>query len=328
MLITNAYILRLGRKHSLIILGVVIGVFAALHSGNLGTVENYDIMKFYHEYYLDSCSLDQMPELRAPLKLYTLCLSEKIFHDTRIIPFVFTIGLFPITWLLSLRLFKSYFVANVSSSLLLCSKIIGLLGTTGSFSSDWVFFFLGSIYLMYRLPLASGPLLFASLASKGLPMLMLPVLLYRNFHDHTIPKRARILNLTSIGAVSGIVVSLWLSGNMQFLQPDGFDFSISKLNLYSMVYVFRHDVLVFPILALGFTGFWITRKKRESLIMLVSSAWFYLLVPLLPVFTIYSMYDYRMIPLIVFASMGAGVFFNQTLKAWVLNRIIGKKSLG
>lgn len=311
------------KRSSLILLFALIGVFSVWHVSEVFQPETYQYTTNFVNPYLENCSLLELPDLRAPLKLYTLCFSDQIFGNARIAPFLFTISLFPLTYLLTVKITKSYQAGMLATAILFGSKIIGLLGPTVAFSPDWAVTFFGSIYMIYKKPVLVGPLFLISVAMKGIGVLMLPVILYWILKAD-ITQNSKLVSVTSLLAAFTIVITLWLLGNSQIIQPDGFSYNPDKAPyaISTLSYVFRNDMLQFVFVSLSILNLsTLAYKNQSARLLLLMSLGYYSLVLLLPIFSIYMMYDYRMIPLIIFSSIGCAMIPQNPIYDKILKHI-------
>ena len=279
----------------------IISIFLVLHLGTIQQEEPFRIMNKYQITYLDTCQLDQIPVDRAPLKLYLLCVSEKAFGTPKVIPLILTTAIIPLSYLITTRITKNPIFGVITASILPISKIFSLLGPTGALSADWAFFFLASLYMVYRKPVLVGPLYFVAIAAKGVPLLCLPIFAAWIISSDT-TKKQKITAGISLGVATAMVLSVWATGNSQLVQPDGIRMDYSQLDLHQLYYIFRNDLVMFPIIILSIANCIMQKQKM----LLFSIIWFYSLVVTIPMFSIYMMYDYRMIPLIEFCAMALG----------------------
>lgn len=301
-------ILDLDQRTALIILAGIISLFVIWHYSETAVPEKFEYSSSIVDRYLATCSLGEMPNMRAPLKLYTLCLSDQVFGNVRTVPFVFTVLLFPVTFLLASRITKNHTCGAIACFLLLGSKIVGLLGPTMAFSPDWALLFLGSIYMIYRHPLLVGPLFLGSMAMKGVGFLVLPILIYWIIRSDT-PREYKTISLMSLGAVTMVILGLWLSGNTLLIQQDGFRLNLDQVSygIGQIQYVFRHDQLQYVLIPISMANLFLMRANHAARSMLYMSVSYLSLVFLLPMFSNYMMYDYRMIPLIVLSAIGCAM---------------------
>ena len=304
----NRSILGLDRRTALLILTGIMSLFVIWHYSETIPEETYVYSTDFVKPYLSTCSISELPNHRAPLKLYSLCFSDQVFGNPKTIPFLFSVLLFPVTFLLASRICKNYTCGVMACSLLLGSKIIGLLGPTMAFSPDWALLFMGSIYAIYRKPVLVGPLFFGSMAMKGLGFLLTPVLLYWII-SADISKKSKIISCVSVGLATIVIFGLWLSGNSLIIQQDGFkvNFDQAGYGLEQILYMFRHDQIQYLLIPVSLVNLFLMRKNPNAKSLLYMSLGWIALVFLLPVFSIYQMYDYRMIPLIIFSGIGCAM---------------------
>lgn len=286
-----------------IVTSLFVTVFFILNFHVIGDVENYGVIPTW---YLDDCNLLEFPEIRAPLEKWFLCASYQSTGNLDVFAFLFSAGLIPVTFLLARKITKSEKRAYLASGLLLLSPIIGKLGTTGALTSDWAFFFFLSLYMGYKKPALAGPLLIMSIACKALPMLVLPLVIYFVYKSNMPKKKIVMYSYVAVGA---IVLSLWASGDSFLIQQDGLRWNVDQWQtaLYDMWYVFRSDPAQLALIPISLALCYFSKDRMARPVMYLIGS-LYSLVFLLPVFSMYVMFDYRMTMLIIFASLGISLY--------------------
>lgn len=281
-------------------LGLLMLLFILVYSSNIANPVNGEYGAIPKSYLAD-CALDQIPQTRAPVKAWLLCLSQNEFGNVNVISFMFSLGMIPLVFLLGRRITNDPRKAIVSSGLLLLSPILGYLGTTAALSADWAFFLLLSLYSSYKRPELAGVFFFISVASKAFPMLLLPAIMYLIYR---MPHQGRKKAIISISVSAGMIWAIYLSGYYGIIQEDGLGFhpDNSSYAINDMWFVFRSDPAQFLILPLaGIICF--TTQNRLGKPLGIMMLWYYSLVFLLPIFSFYTMFDYRMILLIALGSI-------------------------
>lgn len=270
--------------------------------------------------YLDTCHLLQFPETRAPLKAWMLCVSEKYLGDINFIPFAFATGLIPLTFLLIRKITHDQRSALIGSGLLLLSPIISYLGTTASLSTEWVFFMLLSAYLAYRQPKLAGVAFFASVAAKGLTLVLLPFLVWWIIKSDIKNKTHALVSLGCAAVVIGLISFF---GYNSIIQQVIFGFYPDEIAqaAYDTWFVFRSDPLQFVLVPLGII-LSLQSKNPIGKPLGIMMAFYWSLVFLFPIFSFYMMFDYRMIPLIIFAAISIGMN-HKNLKSIISKPIAG-----
>ena len=288
----------------IMISGLVLSLFVLIHWNSISDTENYNYYTGYLKPYLKSCQPLTWPDARAPLKLADLCISEKFLGNEHVLPFLFSFGVVVLSYLLTFEITKSYPRSILVSGLLLCSTILGWLGPTASFSAGWAFYFMASMYTIHKRPEIVGILFFMSIASKGITFLLLPIMIWYIFKAGTKNKERA---LVSLGTAFGIVIVLWAMGDHNIIQHDSMMFDISRIDWNNLVYVFRSDPIQYVMLPVS-TALLATSRHHLAKPILAFNLFYYSLILLLPIFSVYGMFDYRMIPQIVFMAIGVSLF--------------------
>lgn len=317
MLLENHTRTSLKKHYPKLILVLLVVIFISLHYGKIEhpVNPNYGAIK---EQYLKSCTLTKFPEDRGPLKQWMLCGSERVFGNINVVPFLFSVGLIPMTYLLARKITNSEIRSLVAASLLLGSPIIAYLGTSAALTSDWAFFLISSMYFVYRKPEIALLFFIASLSAKGLPLLILPAMIYFIWQTKLPSRNITVLLFVDIGIIMCIIPFLGVTSIIQdngfAYHPEEFDHAVKDL-----WFVFRSDKLQFIILPLS--AFIIYKSKNQmAKPLLVLMGMFYSMVFLLPIFSIYQMFDYRMIPLVVWGAIGITFYTPKKVKWFKFKR--------
>jgi len=187
--------------------------------------------------------------------------------------------------------------------------------TTATFSNFWTAFYLVSLLLVYKKwPLA--PLAYiASIFSKTLTVLFLPMSLFFIFRS-TIAKKTKIL-LT----IPFVIIFVAISGMIYFGGGLGYSESITSFesedffgSLSAWAFQLRIDGVVLVFLLPLTVGLFIKSYQgiREADSILVMIAGMLLAMPLLASLLVVNIEPYRWIPMIAFFAIGVGVLLSKT----------------
>ena len=314
-----------------IILGMIMVIFVGLQYNQLDMLYLTPYDEGFIKPKLDKCNLNEIIQYRAPVKLLILCSSNEIFHNPRTIEFMLVILTFPLIYGITKEITKNRYVGLVSCGILLFDRIFSLQSFTIYGSSEWVFFFLMAVYSAYKLPYFTGLFLLLSISSKGLMLLFVPFLLILIWKA-VISKKYKKINVISILIIVVTIIIVTFFIGEQLLQKISLNINVAKLDqaLLTMIYIFRDDpnylIVIFPASVIGLIL--TSRHNPVSRILLAMILTFYFLVFALPLLSDYSMFDYRMIPMIVFSVIGIGVFISNVLRYDLnQNKFIIKKNI-
>ena len=236
--------------------------------------------------------------------------SVQLFGNYKVIPFLGSISMLILTYLITLEISKKRFAGIVSMVLVLQSGIFLFYDTSVAYTNYWVVFYLLSLYLIYK-KWSLSPLSYVlSILSKGLSVIFLPVsflFIYRAQISKSVKKRTFVsyLIILIVGAAALFFSGEKLNtlGETDFVWHDfwtGFTAINSSLKIDGLVLIF-----LLPLVA----GLFISSKKgveQADAIMLMILVMI-LSAPLLIAFSDHHNLPYRFVPLIVFFSIGVGM---------------------
>jgi len=253
------------------------------------------------------------------VKNFLLKSSLVLFGNIKIIPVLGTISLILLTYFFTVQIAKKRFAGIISMVILMQSYIFLRFDTLATYANFWTLFYLLSLYLISKKWYLSPVSFIASLFSKPLTAIFLPMTFFYIFRSD-IPKRKKIFTaLSYIGIVAiatvGILVSgIDLGGGVTQLQ-----FSFDTMDFFSALatwgYQIRFDY-VFLIFALPVTvGLFLASRKgvfqADSILVLMSGI--IMAMPLLAAMTDVNLHPYRYVPLLVFFAIGVGILFSRKI---------------
>ena len=249
------------------------------------------------------------------VKNFLLFSSQEVFHNVKVIPFIGSISLVFITYFLTVQITKKRFAGLVAVAILLQSGTFLRYDTTATFSNFWTSFYLISLYLVYKKWPLSPLTYLASIFSKVITAVFLPMTLFFIFRS-SIAKKTKIF-LT----ISYVIIFLVILSTIVFTESLGYDKSLTSFDytefvagFTTLVFQLRIDgvVLVFLLpLTIGlFIKSYQGLQVADSILVLIAGI--LLSAPLLVGFTEFNIQPYRWMPLIVFFAIGVGVLFSKT----------------
>lgn len=247
---------------------------------------------------------------------YMVCWSDAYLGNARILPFVFSMALLPLTFLVARQITKNNIVSLVATTGLAVNPLFWLFNDTSTFHQFWVVWLLLSIYFIEKKPILAGPFYVLAIFSKAMPLLFLPIIIYYTIKSNCKNKKLVVASYSMICLAIGVYViadgNIVIQGNME--KPLIFEFLLDE-----------------PQYVKGLENTWWNITKHTAglgaVLFFVSavSSWFYnkkifwfivgifCTIPLLEIFTPYSSWPYRLLPLVVFMSIGASIFFIKLL---------------
>lgn len=304
-----------------LLLAIIIIGFVAIESPELNQKETYPDYFDHVVPYLDQCRLLEVPSrdginketgernpdmkpTRSPLKWWSLCLSDKAFGNERVIPFLFSIALIPITYSFVNHLTHRKVASLIAVLVLVSSGTFTEFDTTATYEQSWVVFLMLSLILIQR-GSALGVMVFFVLAvlSKPMSIIYLPVLF-----AFAIPQRnPMVIGGLSVLTLLGIAVVLSDSVG----QIGGaFEFNLDELlhGFYNWWFYLNASLLVAMTLPLVMWKLFSNRKKvAQAKPVLLALLIIIVSVPIIDGFTNQLNHSYRFVPMIIFAGIGIAI---------------------
>jgi len=249
------------------------------------------------------------------VKNFLLFSSQEVFHNVKVIPFIGSISLVFITYFLTVQITKKRFAGLVAVAILLQSATFLRYDTTATFSNFWTSFYLFSLYLVYKKWPLSPLTYIASIFSKVITAVFLPMTLFFIFRSNIAKKTKVVLT------ISYVVIFLVILSAIVFTESLGYGKSLTSFEytefvagFTTWVFQLRIDGLLLVFLLPLTIGLFIKSyqglQEAESILVLIAGI--LLSAPLLVGFTEFNIQPYRWIPLIVFFAIGVGVLFSKT----------------
>lgn len=310
---------EVSRKITIVAFAIIIGIYIALSVWEL-TLKEGDI---WDDWEVVGPIIESFPsggEDYLALKViyvnnFLLYTSQEILQNVKIIPFLGSIALVFLTYLLTVKISQKRFAGLVATVILLQSHTFLRYDTTATYTNFWTVFYLVSLYLIYaKWPLSSLAFV-ASVFSKALSIAFIPMTLFFALRSNTKTKAKIGITISyTIIIVAAIAVLLLAQGLGYGQSLRAFDSLGFVSGLTTWTYQMRIDGLVLLFLLPVTVGLFIKSRdgKKEADAILVLIAGVLLSVPLLAGFTEFNIQPYRWIPLIAFFAIGVGTLLSKT----------------
>jgi len=238
--------------------------------------------------------------------------SMQVFENYKVIPFIASIALLVLTYIFTVEISKKRFAGIVAMVIVLQSNIFLTYDTSVSYPNFWIVFYLLSLYLILKKWTLSPIAYVASVLSKPLTVVFLPMTLFF-VNRANISKKKKI----QIGISYGVMIAL---GIIFFTVIDESLVSVSELNIhdfwagFSAVYnSLRFDGIVLFFMLPMIVGLFITSRRgirhADSVMFLILGM--LLSAPLIDAFSNVISVPYRFIPLVVFFAIGTGMLLSR-----------------
>ena len=292
----------LSKKYSYISIIIILSIFTILSYENVTEPEIYEDWNFLKE------GLMKWPPEKIVyehhVKMFLLSSSFIIFGNYKVIPFLGSMALIVMTYLLTNKITDSRLAGVIAAVIILQSNLFLSFSTTAVYSNFWVLFYIISLFMVVHKTWFLYPITYAmSIFSKILSITFIPITIFFVLNAEISIKK-KIISLLSLGIL--------ISVGIIFMNEIGME-STTDLNGFwngfvSFSYQMRYDGLVVVFLIPIVTGLYLISKKNQyanSVSIMISSV--LLVGPLLLAFTNVTTQPYRFIPLIVFCAIGIGM---------------------
>ena len=303
---------EISKKLSFISMIVLLTIYVSVTAGELSTLENLEdyvgVIKR-----LDTWSIDTISSFEPHVRYFMLSSSMILFGSYKIIPFLTSIALLIITYLITEAITQKRFAGIVATVILLQSSVFLTYDTTVSYTNFWILFYLVSLYMTYKFWPLSPVAYLLSILSKALTLAFLPMSVYFILRSQISNKQKIIVS----GITAGIIITGSIASIGGFLPiqsiEEGFSAKEFQIGFTSFAYQLRFDGLIMLFTIPLIVGLFIATRNNikhgESIMVFISGI--LLIAPILTGFTNQTNQPYRFVPLVVFFAIGVGVLLSK-----------------
>ena len=245
---------------------------------------------------------------------YTLLIiSEQVFGNLKIIPFLASITLLITTYFITKSITNKRFAGIISMIILIQSNVFLSYDTSPTYSNFWILFYLLSLYFVYRFWPLSPIAYILSIPAKALTVVFLPLSLYFILRAN-ISRNKKIVLCISTSALIIVGVLALVSGILgDISHSEEFDEKEFWMGFSSFSYQLRFDGIVILFMLPLIVGLFIASRKgirhADSLMVLISGM--LIIAPILTAFTDQTNQPYRFVPLVTFFAIGVGILLSK-----------------
>jgi len=250
------------------------------------------------------------------VRMFLLDVSLDIFQNIKLLPFVASILVVVFTYLVTVQFCQKRFAGIIAVIVLLQSYTFLKFDTIAVYENFWVLFFLISLYVIEKKWFLSPVFYILAFYTKAYVAPFFLMTLFTTYRSQ-ISRRTKIAILISYVVIVSVSIALVFLGDTVY--PDVIEVNYSKfiLGFQSIVLQLRFDLFfIMTILPLTVGLIFLSKNKlkhADSILILIFGT--IIAGPILVMFTShYEILPYRFVPLLVFFSIGVGMFFSKNSK--------------
>jgi len=249
------------------------------------------------------------------VRMFLLDVSLDIFQNIKLLPFIASILVVVFTYLVTVQFCQKRFAGIIAVIVLLQSYTFLKFDTVAVYENFWVLFFLISLYVIEKKWFLSPVFYILAFYTKAYVAPFFLMTLFTTYRSQ-ISRRTKIAILISYVVTVSVAIALVFLGDT--IYPDIIDVNSSKFILGFQVIIaqLRFDLFFIMLLLPVTVGLMFLSKNKlkhaDSILILIFGT--IIASPILVAFTYhYEILPYRFIPLLVFFSIGVGMFFSKKL---------------
>jgi len=249
------------------------------------------------------------------VRMFLLDVSLDIFQNIKILPFIASILVVVFTYLVTIQFCQKRFAGIIAVIVLLQTYTFLKFDTTAVYENFWVLFFLISLYVIEKKWFLSPIFYILAFYTKAYVAPFFLLTLFTTYRSQ-VSRRTKIAILISYVIIVSAAIAIIFLGDTVY--PDVIDVNSSKFILGFQVIIaqLRFDLFFIMALLPVTIGLMFLSKNKlkhaDSILILIFGT--IIASPILVTFTYhYEILPYRFIPLLVFFSMGVGMFFSKKL---------------
>jgi len=253
------------------------------------------------------------------VRMFLLDISLDIFQNIKLLPFIASILVVVFTYLITVEFCGKRFAGIISVIILLQSYTFLKYDTVAVYENFWVLFFLISLYVIEKKWFLSPVFYILAFYTKAYVAPFFLMTLFTTYRSQ-ISRRTKIAILISYIVIVSAALALIFVGDT--IYPDIIDVNYSKFILGFQVIIaqLRFDLFFIMALLPVTVGLIFLSKHKlkhaDSILILIFGT--IIVSPILVTFTYhYEILPYRFIPLLIFFSIGVGLFFSKNSKIHV-----------
>jgi hypothetical protein len=249
------------------------------------------------------------------VRMFLLDVSLDIFQNIKLLPFIASILVVVFTYLVTVQFCQKRFAGIIAVIVLLQSYTFLKFDTVAVYENFWVLFFLISLYVIEKKWFLSPVFYILAFYTKAYVAPFFLMTLFTTYRSQISRRTKAAILISYVVTVSAAIALVFFGGTVY---PDVIDVNYSKFILGFQVIIaqLRFDLFFIMLLLPVTVGLMFLSKNKlkhaDSILILIFGT--IIASPILVAFTYhYEILPYRFIPLLVFFSIGVGMFFSKKL---------------
>jgi len=249
------------------------------------------------------------------VRMLLLDTSLDIFQNIKLLPFIASILIVVFTYLITVQFCQKRFAGIIAVVVLLQTYTFLKFDTTAVYENFWVLFFLISLYVIEKKWFLSPVFYILAFYTKAYVAPFFLLTLFTTYRSQ-VSRRTKIAILISYIIIVSAAIAIIFLGDTVY--PDVIEVNSSKFILGFQVIIaqLRFDLFFIMTLLPVTVGLMFLSKNKlkhaDTILILIFGT--IIASPILVTFTYhYEILPYRFIPLLVFFSIGVGMFFSKKL---------------
>ena len=249
------------------------------------------------------------------VRMFLLDASLDVFQNIKLLPFIASILVVVFTYLITVQFCQKRFAGIIAIIVLLQSYTFLKFDTIAVYENFWVLFFLISLYVIQKKWFLSPVAYILAFFTKAYVAPFFLMTLFTTYRSQ-VSRRTKIAILISYVVIVSVAIAIVFLGDTVY--PDIININYSKfiLGFQTISAQLRFDLFFIMTLLPVTVGLMFLSKNKlkhaDSILILIFGT--IIASPILVTFTYhYEILPYRFIPLLVFFSIGVGMFFSKKL---------------
>ena len=247
------------------------------------------------------------------VRMFLLDVSLDIFQNIKLLPFVASILILVFTYFITVQFCQKRFAGIISVIVLLQGYTFLKYDTVAVYENFWVLFFLISLYMIQKKWFLSPVFYIIAFFTKAYVAPFFLMTLFTTYRSQ-ISRKTKIAILISYAVIVLVAIALIFIGDTVY--PTIIDVNYSKFLLGFQIIIaqLRFDLFFIMTLLPVTVGLMLLSKNKlkhaDSILILIFGT--IIAGPILVTLTYhYEILPYRFVPLLVFFSIGVGMFFSR-----------------